>query len=133
MIIKCTPIIEFNVESKIMGSVRKTRSDKWKKRKCVLDEYTFRDEIKKKCELLKLTDNIYLDVFIKMPDSYSDKKKRSLYDKPHNQKPDWDNIAKCIQDTLAKDDKTIYFGVVRKRWAFVNKIIIGNIEVINEN
>jgi Holliday junction resolvase RusA-like endonuclease len=133
MIIECIPIIAFEVTSKIMGSVRKTSSDRWKKRKCVTEEYAFRDELRRCCELFQVDETIYLDIHIKMPKSYSEKKKRLLNNTKHEEKPDWDNIAKCIQDTLAKEDKKVYFGVVRKRWGYKNNIVIGKIKVLQDD
>lgn len=61
-----------------------------------------------------------------MPNSWSEKKKAQFDGKPHQQKPDWDNLAKAFCDALCADDSYIYDVRAQKYWART-----GSIEVTN--
>ena len=107
---------------------RMTRSDKWKKRKCVVNYFKFKDEINRH---LKASDIHYngvlkaIDFIIPMPQSWSKAKKIEMEGEYHRQKPDLDNLLKCIKDCILKDDSIIYEYVsIRKYWGKTGKIII---------
>ena len=53
----------------------------------------------------------------KMPDSWSEKKKFLMDNKPHQIRPDVDNCAKAVFDSLFKDDSHIYDIRITKLWA----------------
>ena len=61
-----------------------------------------------------------LTAIFRVPDSYSEKKKRELMGKPYTKKPDADNLAKAILDALNgvayPDDAQIVKLTVRKRY-----------------
>lgn len=108
---------------------RMTRSDKWKERKCTSKFWGFKDELILKCNkagLKELPGCIEsLDFFIEMPKSWSEKKRREMDMKPHQVKPDIDNILKGVQDCLCKKDQHIYhIGRLSKTWAYEGKIEI---------
>lgn len=71
-------------------------------------------------------DPISLDLVcsIKMPKSWSKKKKAEMNGKPHNQKPDIDNIGKAIMDACIKEDKAIYRFLGLKFWGYDNQICV---------
>jgi len=93
-------------------------SDKWKKRKCVLKYWAYKNELKLQQGYFILPDsNIRIVFYFPMPKSWSNKKKAKMMNKPHQQKPDWDNVAKGFQDCLCEEDKTIWDVRVTKMWS----------------
>ena len=74
--------------------------------------------------------------FMRMPKSYSDRKRDRLRDTPHYQKPDLDNMIKYILDVcngiLYKDDALISEIHARKIWADLGKTEI-TLEKLNES
>ncbi len=103
-----------------------TRADAWKKRKCVLEYWAFKDEINKQGEGFTLG-TAYSALFcIPFPKSYSKKKCRELFLKPHQEKPDLDNILKAVNDSFSKEDKDIYKIKAKKIWAYKPSIVLIN-------
>lgn len=51
-----------------------------------------------------------------MPPSWSEKKRREMEGKPHQQKPDLDNLLKSL-DALYEDDSVIWKISAEKVWA----------------
>ncbi len=104
---------------------RMTQRDKWAKRKCVAEYYTYKDEIKKH---LKPEDfpvsGAHVTFFLPMPKSWSKKKKDRHYLKPHQKRPDVDNLAKGLLDALYSEDAHIYDIRVSKYWAHKGLITI---------
>lgn len=120
-----------------MGAVRMTQSDKWKtnpnhpdprkrQRKAVMSYWAFKTALTLQANLLKFVLSDYLDAvyFIPMPDSWSEKKKKSLLSKPCLSKPDTDNITKAVKDTLLKEDSGVWWEKAEKRWAYKGSIVI---------
>lgn len=64
-----------------------------------------------------------------MPKSWSEKKRLELDGKPHQQKPDIDNLQKSIQDALAIEDSYIWDAHCTKYWGRDGSITI---EELNE-
>jgi Holliday junction resolvase RusA-like endonuclease len=100
-----------------MPKPRMTRADAWKKRKCVTDYWAW------KHRLIFLTKNctidfnqIYIIFNIEMPASWSDKKKAAFEGKPHQSRPDIDNLYKAIFDALCSEDKHIWRLAGEKLW-----------------
>ena len=72
----------------------------------------------------KLTEILDVDFYIPMPESWSKKKKESMCGKPHQNKPDLDNILKFIMDTLLPEgDQNVHTIVAKKLWDYEGKII----------
>lgn len=109
-----------------IGKPRMTRSDKWKKRDCVLRYRCFADELRLNYKETKnqKTGSFNFCFYFKMPESWSKKKKEEMLGKPHKQKPDIDNIVKACLDALFKDDSFIYRIKAEKYWANEGSIII---------
>lgn len=106
-----------------MGKPRMTRSDKWKQRPEVLRYRAFKDEVR--LNKVSLPESGYHITFvIPMPQSWSKKKKTEMNGKPHQQKPDKDNLEKALLDAIFEDDCLIWDGRVSKVWGETGKIII---------
>lgn len=101
---------------------RMTRSDKWKKRQCVLNYYAFKDEVRAKRIAVGINDHLIFN--IAMPKSWSKKKRDKFNGKPHTQKPDLDNLIKAIWDASMKDDSSIWKVSAEKRWAVNGSIVV---------
>lgn len=106
-----------------LGKPRMTRTDKWKKRPEVLRYRAFCDEVR--LNNVSLPESGYHVIFVlPMPPSWS-KKKLSLMDgKPHQQKPDKDNLEKALLDAIFGEDSHIWDGRVTKIWGETGKMII---------
>ncbi len=104
---------------------RMTRSDVWKKRPCVMKYWSFKDRlvIAAKAQGFVLGDRYGVVFYIEMPGSWSEKK-RKLYDgKPHQQKPDLDNLIKSVNDCLKSEDASVHDIEASKIWWKEGKII----------
>jgi len=106
---------------KPIAKPRMTRQDRWKKRKCVVDYWAFKDELRK--HNIKLSDKLEVEFHLKMPDSWSKKKKAQMLGKPHKQRPDVDNMCKAIMDCLLKEDSHIYHINASKYWSEEDYIV----------
>lgn len=105
---------------------RMTHADKrLPKRPCVARYHAFQDELQLKMNGFVLPDAHWHIVFhMPMPASWSRKKRAEHDGKPHQQKPDKDNLEKAFLDSLFKDDSHIWDGRVTKRWAEEGRIEI---------
>lgn len=106
---------------------RMTRSDKWNKRDCVLRYRAFADE----CRLRGIRvpeQGAHITFVLPMPQSWSKKKRAEMAGKPHQQRPDVDNLHKSLLDALYDDDCTVWDCRISKRWGESGKIIINEIE-----
>lgn len=102
---------------------RMTQSDKWKKRPPVLRYRAFCDEVR--LNRISLPESHYHVIFvIPMPPSWSKKKRSEMDGKPHQTKPDKDNLEKALLDAIFEDDCRIWDGRVTKLWGEAGKIII---------
>lgn len=104
---------------------RMTRADRWKKRPIVLSYWTFKNELVLKANKagLELGDELNVIFVMPFPESWSEKKKKSLEGMPHQQRPDLDNLCKAAQDCLLKEDSHIHKIVASKIWGREGKII----------
>ena len=103
---------------------RMTRSDKWKKRPPVLRYRAFADRVR--ALGLTLPDHGYHVTFVlPMPKSWSKHKREAMSGKPHQQKPDVDNLCKALFDALFKDDSHIWDCRITKIWGESGRIMVG--------
>lgn len=103
---------------------RMVNSDRWRKRKCVVKYWAFKDH----CTLLGMTlplKGAQITFHIQMPKSWSKKKKEFYNGQPHMQRPDVDNLGKALMDSCMKEDCTVWQISLEKRWAYE-----GSIEII---
>lgn len=101
---------------------RQTRSDKWKKRPCVMRYRAFADECRAKGVTVENRDSIKF--FMPMPKSWSKGKKIIMSGAAHKQKPDIDNLLKAIMDAVLKEDSHIHAIYIEKVWAINGAIEI---------
>lgn len=103
-----------------------TQRDRWAKRKCVQKYWTYKDHVQAFILKHQLDIGASLEVvfYLPMPKSWS-KRKRAEYDnRPHQQKPDIDNLCKALMDALFDDDCHIYNLNARKFWSTHGEIKI---------
>ena len=105
---------------------RMTRSDRWKKRPCVIKYWEYKDKLQ---ELLNLygpdiDDVIKVKFGVPMPKSWSKKKKEIMLEKPHQQRPEVDNLVKGVMDALYEEDSHIHTICCKKYWSVEPKMII---------
>jgi Holliday junction resolvase RusA-like endonuclease len=107
---------------------RMTKADAWKKRKCVLDYWDFKDDIKKQAEEqdFKLCEMYRVTFFIGIPKSRKTGKKKVVDGQPHKQRPDTDNMVKALNDCLLDEDSGVWYTVSIKRWSDNPRIEVEN-------
>ena len=106
---------------------RMTRSDRWKKRDCVMRYFAFRDEVKRLEIIVENGDTITFHV--PMPKSWTNKKRAKMLHMPHQQRPDVDNLCKALLDSIFEEDSHIYDIRIRKFWTDST----GKIKIRNEH
>lgn len=107
---------------------RQTIRDKWKKRPPVLRYRAFCDAIR--AAGIQLPDHGYHVTFVlPMPASWSNKKREQMNGKPHQQRPDRDNLEKALLDAIFEEDCTIWDGRTTKVWGEKGEIWIAAQEV----
>jgi Holliday junction resolvase RusA-like endonuclease len=99
-----------------------TRSDKWKKRPCVIRYFDFRDAIKAQGVTYEAGQEIVF--LMPMPKSWSKKNKAEMCGMPHMQKPDIDNLVKALLDSIYEDDSHIHTIKAKKIWSYEGQILI---------
>lgn len=117
-------IFVFNIDPK--PAPRMVRSDKWAKRKVVEDCYSWRNALRlmANAQGYNLTPDLTIHFIVPMAESWSEKKKRLFDGKPHQQRPDIDNLAKNIMDTFSVEDGFVYKLNAIKVWGRKGQIII---------
>lgn len=75
----------------------------------------------------KIGNKIAIRAVFEMPKSWSKKKRLEMVHTVHEQKPDFDNIAKAVCDALHADDKCVSDGLSVKRWGVENYFEIVNL------
>ena len=95
---------------------RMTQRDKWGKRPVTQRYFAFKDEI----NILRVrvpASGGHVLFRIKMPKSWTKKKKSEMVGKPHQQTPDVDNYLKALLDAVYADDSGVWDIRVTKVWA----------------
>lgn len=122
------PRFEFKV--KPIGKPRMTQRDRWLERDCTARYWAFKDAVVREAERMRFSvpaSGYHITFRLPMPSSWSKKKRAAMDGKPHQKKPDKDNLEKAFLDALCKDDSFIWDGRVSKFWATE-----GSIEVLTE-
>lgn len=120
-------MIRFTVEVEPMGAPRMTQRDKWLKRPCVMRYRKLKDAIRDAAPALPATSDIqsvHILAVFSPPVSWSNKKRTAALGTLHRSKPDADNIAKGVLDTLFSDDAGIAILSVEKRWGMPERLEI---------
>lgn len=121
-----------------MPKPRMVRSDAWKNRPCVVAYWKWKDHLNILANQLGLKglpeSGFHVIYHLPMPDSWTKKKKALMNGKPHQTKPDADNLQKALQDCLCASDQHIWDFRVTKVWAEKGAIEIKSIleSVINK-
>ena len=102
---------------------RMTKSDKWKKRPCVMKYWAFKDEVKR-LGIVVPESGSHITFHIPIPKSWNKTKTAEHIGKPHKQVPDNDNMLKALQDAIYEDDAHIWDVRITKLWAIKGKIVI---------
>ena len=112
------------IDIKPIGKPRMTQRDKWAKRKCVVNYFTYCDALRSYVAEsgMELTPTLDITFYIEMPKSWSKKKREAMYMKPHQSKPDLDNLVKAFCDALYDDDAGVYSIQCAKYWSDENEI-----------
>lgn len=119
---------QFTFKGKPVAKPRMTRADAWKKRKCVLDYWEFKDEINKQAneQGFELGEKYRVTFYIEIPKSRKTGKKKAVDGQPHKQRPDGDNMVKALNDCLLDEDSGVWYTVSIKRWSTEPKIVVEN-------
>lgn len=105
---------------------RMTQQDRWKKRPPVLRYHAFCDHVRLLGVTLPFCD--YHVIFVlPMPNSWSKKKRAEMNGKPHQVRPDKDNLEKALLDAIFDEDCKVWDGRATKVWGESGKIIITTI------
>ncbi|QIU89334.1 RusA family crossover junction endodeoxyribonuclease [Yokenella regensburgei] len=110
-----------------IGKPRMTRADRWKQRPPVLRYRMFCDEVRL-YDIQVPEAGAHITYVLPMPPSWSKKKRAEMDGKPHQQKPDIDNLTKSLLDALFDDDSHIWDVRTSKLWGTVGMIIIEDIK-----
>lgn len=106
-----------------IGKPRMTRSDKWKTRPAVMRYRAFCDEAR--LRKINLPESVaHITFVMPMPLSWSKKKREQFNGKPHQSKPDCDNMLKALMDALFDDDSSVWDCRITKLWGEKGQIII---------
>lgn len=100
-----------------MGKPRMTQRDRWKQRPVVLRYHTYCDELRLRLPGYELPPHLYISFYIPMPPSWSKKKRETMNEQPHQQKPDIDNLAKAFMDAFKSDDSHVHHLEAAKVWS----------------
>lgn len=73
-------------------------------------------EVLSSCEQSIPTTGLYFFYLFKTPKSWSNKKKKEHYYKPHENKPDLDNLHKGVLDCLYENDSMVHTIFAHKMW-----------------
>jgi len=133
-----SPIAYFEVEP--MGCVRMTYRDrifldplhkdpKKRQRKAVTRYFKYKRELEAialKNGFTMPESDIHVVFIIPMAHSWSEKKKNQMNGSPHQQKPDFDNLAKGLFDAIMKEDKKVWDCRITKYWGRAGGILIYN-------
>lgn len=103
---------------------RMTRRDRWAKRPIVQRYWAYKDELNILLKDWEPPETLDIIFKIKMPKSWSKKKKAQYDGAPHQKKPDIDNFLKGFMDALYDDDEIVYATCASSYWAYKGQIII---------
>ena len=105
---------------------RQVRSDKWNPGPMVLRYRAFRDEVR--YQRVKFGDGATITFHMPMPPSWSLKKRHRHAGKPHQIRPDIDNLYKALSDAVHAEDSHISRVTIIKVWDWEGGITIEEAE-----
>lgn len=115
------PLYIFKIDP--VAKPRQTTKDRFNPSLAVIRYRNFADHLRALAKNVRYSPGheLSLTFVIKMPDSWSKKKKAEMKGKPHQQTPDLDNLIKAFKDALfkvkAEDDCVVWkYGRMTKVW-----------------
>jgi Holliday junction resolvase RusA-like endonuclease len=123
-VIKSIPVIHLHIEP--FAAPRQSRRDAWKPSPRVVRYRNWKDRFRVMCEQYQWSPEPVLKVtfMVEMPRSWSKRKRAEMLHKPHQQKPDIDNICKSVLDAHGVDDGHVWKLRAAKIWGETGAIII---------
>ncbi|MFS6814996.1 RusA family crossover junction endodeoxyribonuclease [Citrobacter meridianamericanus] len=98
-----------------VGKFRMTCAEKWKKRLEDLRYRAFCGEVRLRGVELPESGS-HISFILPMPASWSKKKQAEFNGKPHQVKPDFDNMMKALIDAIYENDAHIWDARASKAW-----------------
>ena len=88
-----------------VAAPRMTHADRWKRRPCVIKYFAYRDQVRDQAQAMGVTlsERFSVEFYLPMPRSWSKRKKQDHDGKPHQVKPDADNLLKAWMDCFGED------------------------------
>ena len=112
-------VVSFTVPGPVVAKPRMTRRDQWQKRDCVLHYRDYCDRIRAAAgEVAPMPDKIEAFVYIAMPASWSQRKKKEMAGQPHRTRPDASNVIKGLEDALLEEDSCLWSISLCKFWCW---------------
>ena len=110
-----------------MGAVRVTQGSRWTPRAQRYEAY--KTEIRLKVGgRYQLPPALSLEFTIPMPKSWSKKKRANALGKPHQSRPDVDNLAKGFMDAFGVEDSHVWQLNATKRWGETGRIVARSLD-----
>ena len=108
---------------------RETQRDRWAKRPCVLRFRFFRDIVRSAMEHFGFvpSEELGLVFYMKMPKLSKIKQAERIH-KPHQVRPDLDNLEKATLDAVYAEDAVVYLKTALKLWSLEPRIEIWNLK-----
>lgn len=121
----------FSLDIVPLAKPRMVRSDAWKKRKCVLRYWDYKNELilSAKKQNFILEDSYEVLFTLPIPKLFSKKKKQGLVGECHRVKPDLDNLVKAINDCFNIADQSIYSIKAQKVYGETPSVKIHNCKI----
>jgi Holliday junction resolvase RusA-like endonuclease len=119
--------IKFTIPGEPVAKPRQTRSDKWKKRPCVMKYRAWADHARLCAGSLPSTcsiEEMRCVANFSPPESWSKKKRLACIGQRHRTTPDADNVGKAVLDSLFDQDSPVADLVVRKRYDWTPRVDI---------
>jgi len=88
-----------------VAAPRMTHADRWKRRSCVVKYFEYRDAVRAQAQAMGVTlsECFSVEFYLPMPRSWSKRKRQDHDGKPHQVKPDADNLLKGWMDCFGED------------------------------
>lgn len=101
-----------------IGKPRQTQQDKWKVRPCVARYRQWADRARKAAagKIPEDIEGVIIRAYFAMPNDWSVEKRLQMDGKKHHVKPDYDNVAKSVGDSLLDNDEILADAQISKRW-----------------
>lgn len=100
-----------------------TQRDTWKKRPSTTKYWNFKDEVKRLGIRLPLG-GARITFHLPMPKSWKRTKREKMEFRPHQVKPDIDNLVKALLDAIYENDAVVWDLRATKVWGSEGKIEI---------